>query len=105
MTHPPTHIDLQRDKGLRLEWADGDSSFFPISYLRRMSPSADSKATREELDENPLAVLQATDDSPLTALGVELVGNYAIRITFSDGHRAGIYSWKYLRSLPGPTDD
>jgi len=34
------------------------------------------------------------------------VGNYALRIRFSDGHDTGIYSWRYLRSLDprGSTD-
>ena len=31
--------------------------------------------------------------------GIEKVGNYAIRITFSDGHDTGIYSFKYLWEL------
>ncbi|MBC8203847.1 MAG: DUF971 domain-containing protein [Planctomycetes bacterium] len=101
MTQPPTHIDLQKEKGLRLDWADGESVFFPIDYLRKMSPSADSKALRDELENNPLAILQGSNSEPLTALGAELVGNYAIRISFSDGHTAGIYSWEYLRSLEG----
>ena len=35
----------------------------------------------------------------LTALGAELVGNYALRINFSDGHSTGIYSWDYLREI------
>ena len=101
VTQPPTHIDLQKEKGLRLDWADGESVFFPIDYLRKMSPSADSKALRDELENNPLAILQGSNSEPLTALGAELVGNYAIRISFSDGHTAGIYSWEYLRSLEG----
>ena len=36
---------------------------------------------------------------PLTALGAEFVGNYALRINFSNGHSTGIYSWDYLRSI------
>ena len=32
-------------------------------------------------------------------LKVSSVGNYAIRILFSDGHSTGIYSWDYLRKL------
>jgi DUF971 family protein len=99
VTQAPTHIDLQKDKGLRLDWADGESTFFPIDYLRKMSPSADSKAMRDELDNNPLAILPTSSNKPITALGAELVGNYAIRISFSDGHTAGIYSWEYLRSI------
>lgn len=65
-----------------------------------MSPSADSIATRDDLRQNPLAILSSSSKGPLTALSAELVGNYAIRISFSDGHTAGIYSWNYLRSLP-----
>ena len=30
---------------------------------------------------------------------VVLVGNYAVNIVFSDGHKSGIYSWDYVRSL------
>jgi DUF971 family protein len=34
-----------------------------------------------------------------------MVGNYAIRIRFSDGHDTGIYSWAYLREIdPGNKD-
>jgi DUF971 family protein len=36
---------------------------------------------------------------PLTAIEAELVGNYAVRIRFSDGHDTGIYSWEYLRRI------
>ena len=64
-----------------------------------MSPSADSKAMREELDANPLAILPKSSAGELTIEHVELVGNYAIKISFSDGHATGIYTWEYLRSL------
>lgn len=54
---------------------------------------------------NPLTVLpsNATSNGPLTALDAELVGNYAIRIHFSDGHETGIYSWSYLREIDPAT--
>ena len=29
----------------------------------------------------------------------EMVGNYAIRIDWSDGHASGIYSFQYLRDI------
>ena len=32
-------------------------------------------------------------------LGVEPVGNYAVRILFDDRHDTGIYSWPYLYRL------
>ncbi len=98
----PAHLDLAKDRGLTVSWADGTSSFYPIVYLRRMSPSADARALREELARNPLTVLPATatgGDRRLAATGAELVGNYAVRIRFSDGHDTGLYSWEYLRAI------
>ena len=59
---------------------------------------------REQRARNPLTVLPASpaDAGPLAAEAAELVGNYAVRITFSDGHDTGIYSWTYLREIdPG----
>jgi DUF971 family protein len=31
------------------------------------------------------------------------VGNYAIRLTFADGHQTGIFPWKLLRELGSTT--
>lgn len=100
MIDPPTHLDLKKDRGLSIQWADGTTSYYSIKLLRRMSPSAEAKTLREELQRNPLAVIPSSGDSgELTATGAELVGNYAIRIRFSDGHDTGIYSWRYLREI------
>jgi DUF971 family protein len=109
---PPTAIDLKKDRGLTIQWADGTSSYFTIAYLRRMSPSAEARELREQMAKNPLTVLPASAGKagPLVADSAELVGNYAIRIRFSDGHDTGIYSWAYLREIdpgapkPGPGD-
>ncbi|MGA0174271.1 MAG: gamma-butyrobetaine hydroxylase-like domain-containing protein, partial [Phycisphaerales bacterium] len=57
----------------------------------------------EELARNPLTVLPSGGGDPLEATSAELVGQYAVRIGFSDGHSTGIYSWAYLREIdPGP---
>jgi DUF971 family protein len=101
MVDRPAHLDLKKDEGLTVHWSDGSRSFYPIGYLRRMSPSADQKQLREEMERNPLTVLPSGSASqgPLRAIGAEMVGNYAIRIRFSDGHDTGIYSWQYLREI------
>lgn len=100
-TTPPKHIDLKKDKALTIHWEGGGVSVYPIAYLRRMSPSADVRALREEMQRNPLTVLPSGSSSagPLKATKAELVGNYALKITFSDGHDTGIYSWQYLREI------
>ena len=100
----PISLDLKKDQGLTVHWPGGVVSFYPIAYLRKMSPSADAKMLREEMERNPLTVLPTSggDAGPLTAVSAELVGNYAIRIVFSDGHDTGIYSWDYLREIDRP---
>lgn len=83
-----------------MEWPDGRQVHYSIPWLRRMSPSADARELRDELASNPLAVLPSSGgDTEITATGIEPVGNYAIRIRFSDGHASGIYSWSYLREI------
>lgn len=102
MEPPPAKLDLKKDKGLTVEWSDGTTSYYSIAYLRRMSPSADMRQLREEVKKNPLTVLPASAAraaGPLVATDAELVGNYALKITFSDGHATGLFSWEYLRSI------
>lgn len=98
---PPRHLDLKKDRGLTVQWADGSGSYYSIEYLRRMSPSADMRELRRAAAKNPLTVLPSGGggSGQLVATGAELVGNYAIKIEFSDGHRTGIYTWEYLREI------
>jgi DUF971 family protein len=98
----PTHLDLKKDRGLTVQWADGNTSYFSIALLRRMSPSADMRQLREEMAANPLTVLPSSSgggSGPITALTASLAGNYGIKITFSDGHSTGIFTWEYLKQL------
>lgn len=100
---PPAALDLKRDRGLTVEWADGGTSYYTVAYLRKMSPSAEARQLREDLASNPLAVLPPSavnaTGAPLTVVSAEMVGNYAIRLSFSDGHDTGLYSWVYLREI------
>ena len=101
----PKHLDLQKDRGLTITWADGSVSFYPIAYLRKMSPSAEMREMRQQQQKNPLAVLPdniARHEGPIAATDAEMIGQYAIRIRFSDGHDTGLFSWEYLRQIdPG----
>ena len=100
MSITPIDLDLKKDEGLTIRWSDGVSSYYPIAYLRRLSPSADMRELRKAMQHNPLTVLPgAPKGGAITATGAELVGNYALKVAFSDGHASGIYTWEYLRAI------
>jgi DUF971 family protein len=104
----PSHIDLKKDRGLTIQWSDGSTSYYSIAYLRKMSPSADARELRQQMTKNPLTVLPASafkNAGPIVATNADLVGNYALRITFSDGHSTGIYSWEYLQQIDPRNDE
>lgn len=103
----PAHLELKKDHGLTVTWSDGSTSFYPIAHLRRMSPSADMRQLRDQIRSNPLTVLPVARTGrniPLTVTSAELVGNYAIKLVFSDGHSSGIFSWTYLRGIDPSKD-
>jgi DUF971 family protein len=96
----PEAIDIKRDRGVTIQWRDGTGSYYTVAYLRRNSPSADQRQLRDEMANNPLAVIPSGQGSgPLTITDAQFVGNYALKLAFSDGHETGIYSWRYLREI------
>lgn len=105
----PLELDLKKDESLTIRWDNGRVSVYPIAYLRRHSPSAEARAVREALAKNPLTVLNSSSkpgaSGPITAMGAELVGNYALRIQFSDGHDTGLYTWGYLQEIDPNRED
>lgn len=98
----PVRLNLKKDEKLEIDWQDGRRSVYGISYLRSMCPCAQCRALREEQSKSLLRVLPGNWSQPIVAAGAELVGNYALRIDWSDSHATGIYSFQYLREIdPG----
>lgn len=91
----PTNIVVDKSKKqLRIGWADGQEGVYPFEQLRAACPCAECKAYRT--DTNPLRpalVISIGLDN------VQIVGNYAIQLIWDDGHRFGIFTWDFLRSL------
>jgi DUF971 family protein len=98
----PTRLDLKRDERLEIDFADGRTCVFPVSLLRSMCPCAACKQQREEQARRPktsLTILPGNHSGAITVVHAELVGNYALRIDWSDEHGTGIYSFQYLRDI------
>jgi len=90
----PTEIRLKSGRQvLVVTWNDGAESALDAEYLRVQSPSAEVKG------HTPADRKTVGGKRSVTLTGVEPVGNYAVRLTFDDGHSTGIYTYRYLKSL------
>ena len=89
--HTPADIKLRRaEKVLEITFDDGSCFSFPAEFLRVHSPSAEVQGhTPEERQ-------VVAGRRHVGILGLELVGQYAVRIDFDDLHDTGIYSWRIL---------
>jgi DUF971 family protein len=92
--HWPTEIRLRKaEKILEVDFSDGSRFALPAELLRVESPSAEVQG------HGPGQKTLVAGRRHVGIMGVEPVGNYAVRITFDDLHDTGIYSWQYLYRL------
>ena len=100
LTTDPEHIAISKSKGIHIDWKDGHHSQYGLTYLRDKCPcatctGAQGTPPRQAEAASPFPMYKPT----LRMLGVEQVGNYAIRIDWNDGHNTGIYSYEYFRHI------
>lgn len=91
----PTDIRQSGPDELAITWSDGKQSRYSVRDLRLACPCAnclDEATGKRRLD-------PARVPADVRPLNVASVGNYAIRIRWSDGHDTGIYSFDFLRRL------
>lgn len=81
------------ERTLRLKWDDGHQADFPFEHLRGWCPCAmcQGHSSSQMTFHPPAGEVEATAIHP--------VGNYAIAITWSDGHSTGIYRFEFLREI------
>lgn len=93
-TPVPTEIKLHQ-KSRRLEITFAGEQRFELAFelLRVLSPSAEVRGHGPGQEK-----LQAGKQE-VTIAAIEPVGNYAVKLVFSDGHDSGLYSWDYLFEL------
>jgi DUF971 family protein len=76
----PTEIKLLRaSRVLEIAFSDGARFRLPCEYLRIYSPSAEVRGH--------------------VAAEWKLVDSYAVKLIFDDGHKTGLYDWRYLYKL------
>tara|TARA_Y100001935_G_scaffold157939_1_gene129983 strand:+ start:645 stop:938 length:294 start_codon:yes stop_codon:yes gene_type:complete len=88
----PDSVKLSSDKkSLQIAYDKEKFLILSSSFLRAHTPSAENKKNLDSPDINKF--------SKVLIKKIEKVGNYAIRISFSDGHNTGIYSWDFLYDI------
>ena len=90
---PTDILHHQKTRSLEITFSNGDQFILTCEYLRVSSPSA------EVLGHGPGQEVLQVGKKDVNIQHIEPVGHYALKLTFTDGHDTGIFSWDYLWSL------
>ncbi|MFZ6735883.1 gamma-butyrobetaine hydroxylase-like domain-containing protein [Undibacterium sp. Ji42W] len=87
----PTSLNARtQSRVLEVAFDDGKAFSLPFELLRVSSPSAEVRG------HGPGQETLQTGKRDVGIVGIEPVGNYAIKPIFSDQHSSGIFTWDYL---------
>ena len=97
-------VHVTSGTGVDITWSDGHASHYDFAYLREECPCA--TCNDERIRKSAVAGAGSASAPALPmfkpkprAQAATTVGNYAIQITFTDGHATGIFSYDHLRSI------
>lgn len=92
MSPIPSAIQLHKaSKTLTLKYASGEEYQLPAELLRVHSPSAEVQGHGKPILQHGKLNVGLTK--------VEPAGQYALKLTFDDGHDSGLFTWQYLHEL------
>jgi len=92
----PRPIDIrlhQASRLLEIKFDNDTECMLSCEFLRVYSPSAEVRG--HGAGQETLQI--GKENVNITA--IEPVGNYAVKLVFSDGHDTGLYSWDYFYYL------
>ncbi len=92
----PWPEEIRVDKAARtltVSFSDGRTFVLPAELLRVESPSAEVQG------HSPGERQLVAGRMHVGIIGVEPVGNYAVKLVFDDLHDSGLYTWDYLYAL------
>lgn len=92
MDHEPVRIGVDAE-WVTITWTDGVSTSVSGDRLRSSCPCAECR----EHEMKTRSTIQIGNRSSIS--DANLIGGYAVRFTFADGHADGIYPYGFLREL------
>jgi DUF971 family protein len=101
----PKQVKIFKKDNLRITWEDSTEIILSLKYMRDECPCAGCKGETILLKTyRPPAPTVVTPEM-YQVKNIEVVGDYAIQITWKDGHNTGIYSWDYIKQLEEGMDE
>lgn len=100
MQAPKNIRAIRADGVIEMTWPDGRVVHFPNKLLRASCACAgcvDEMSGRRTLDVHAIP-----DD--IAVASMTPVGNYALKIVWSDGHDTGLFTWERLAALDPNAD-
>jgi DUF971 family protein len=95
----PKTIKLKEKSSLEINWEDESISTIALKYLRDECPCATCKGETVLLKTYRPPVKKMITPEMYLIKNIEVIGEYAIQITWKDGHNTGIYTYEYLMDL------
>ena len=95
----PKTIELKDKSFLKITWEEESKSKIDLKYLRDECPCATCKGETVLLKTYRPPVKKMITPEMYMIKNIETVGEYAIQITWKDGHNTGIYTYDYLKEL------
>jgi DUF971 family protein len=95
----PLQIKVVDKVTLAIKWDEKSVSRISLKYLRDECPCANCKGETILLKTYRPPKLAVFNPEMYKIQKIQVVGGYAIQITWNDGHNTGIYSWEYLKKL------
>lgn len=81
---------------LFIDWDNEEKSCIKLADLRYNCPCA---VCLEDKNKKGNGYIPLYNEKEMTVASVERIGNYAVGITWKDGHNSGIYNFEYLNKL------
>ena len=95
----PLQIKVLDKEFLLIKWNEKSESKIGLKYLRDECPCANCKGETILLKTYRPPKPTMLNPEMYNIQNIQLVGGYAIQISWKDGHNTGIYSWEYLQKL------
>jgi len=95
----PKTIKLKDKSILEILWEDESVIKIGLKYLRDECPCATCKGETVLLKTYRPPVKKLLTPEMYLIKNIETVGEYAIQISWKDGHSTGIYTYEYLQEL------